>query len=304
MILLNLRKPVIPASLRSVVSHARQDVLWRTHPTGKRSALALESLRRAYSGRCFIMGNGPSLNSTPLERLDGEYVWGQNKCYLLFDRIDWRPQFHIAIDSLVIPDIAGEIASMAAANPAMQIFLPFRYFCNGTVQDAPNIVWFRERQIEPQKTDGYFSRDAASFVRGANTVTISALQMAAHLGFNPIYLIGCDTNYQPIPVEARGEAKDVGTGETIAGFELISLTDNDVNHFDASYFGKGAAWHAPNVAGMLHGYERARQAGADLGIEILNATVGGQLEVFPRADIHEVLSVTQEPTNDWKTKAS
>jgi hypothetical protein len=59
--------------------------------------------------RIFLMGNGPSLRQMQLEKLKNEYVFGFNKCYLLYDSVSWRPQFYTSVDSLVVPDIADEI---------------------------------------------------------------------------------------------------------------------------------------------------------------------------------------------------
>ena len=48
----------------------------------------LESLGGNYSGqRCFIMGNGPSLNKMDLNLFKGEFVWASNKAYLALSGI-------------------------------------------------------------------------------------------------------------------------------------------------------------------------------------------------------------------------
>jgi hypothetical protein len=142
-----------------------------------------------------------------------------------------------------------------------------------------------------QGAEGYFSLDVPTLVRTPNTVTITALQLAVHMGFDPIYLIGCDTTYTiPDEVETSGEAVDPGTGERIEGYEITSKCDNDPNHFDSSYFGAGSKWHAPNVRGMIYGYKQSKIMCDRAGVQVYNATVGGALEVFPRVDIHRLLA--------------
>lgn len=82
----------------------------RRDPMLQNSMHQLRTLQGQYAGQCcFLMGNGPSLNQTNLYQLAGEYVWGVNRCYLLFDRIDWRPAFYVAIDTRLVPDIAPEL---------------------------------------------------------------------------------------------------------------------------------------------------------------------------------------------------
>ena len=245
----------------------------------------LERLRGFYRGqRCFVMGNGPSLNDTPLNLLEGEYVWGFNRCHLLFDRIAWRPAFYTSVDDRVVPDTAPEINRLVGDLPDTLFFFPKAFGLHGLIKPAHNVLWFEQRMMDPSRgARGYFSLDPTDFLRTPNTVTITALQLAVYMGFDPIYLIGCDTSYTvPDDVIAEGAGRDPGTGEKIEGYNLTSLRDNDPNHFDPTYFGKGAKWHAPNVNGMLYGYRCAKEICDVEGVRVFNATVGGQLEIFPR----------------------
>ena len=222
------------------------------------------------------MGNGPSLNQMDLGLLAGESVWGANRCYLLFERIDWRPAFYVSVDKRVVPDIAQEIAALFRELTQTLFFFPVEFRERGLLPSAPNVYWYREVDIdETDLPDGTFSRDAAQFVTTVRTVTVAAMQLAAFLGFNPIYLIGCDTSYS-IPSTARSEGD--------SGEKLVSTEDDDPNHFDPSYFGKGRKWHNPHVERMIFHYEQARKVCDAMGVEVYNATVGGKLEVFPRVD--------------------
>ena len=64
-------------------------------PCPRRDVRRLRSLHNIHRGkRIFIIGNGPSLNRTPLEKLEGEFTFGVNRIYMLFDRIKWRPTFY------------------------------------------------------------------------------------------------------------------------------------------------------------------------------------------------------------------
>ena len=48
----------------------------------------LASLKGKYKGeRVFIIGNGPSLNKTPLDKLDGEFTFAMNRFYLMYDQL-------------------------------------------------------------------------------------------------------------------------------------------------------------------------------------------------------------------------
>ncbi len=251
--------------------------------TVRTRASRLRQLKGAYQGqRGFIMGNGPSLNKMDLSLLGQEAVWGSNRCYLLFDRIAWRPKFYIAIDKLVVPDNREQINALPGELTATKFFYPVEFRARGILNSHPNVYWFDEKPINinmARLPAGTFSTDAARRVYAAFTVTVAALQMAVYLGFNPIYLIGCDTSYAKaasVQVEAGNQERLVATG------------DDDPNHFDPRYFGQGKKFHEPHVARMIFHYHETRLVCESLGVQIFNATVGGSLEEFPRVNYNDL----------------
>ena len=101
-------------------------------PTARKIGKRLNSLQGSYSGqRCFIMGNGPSLNRMDLSLFENDLIWGSNKCYLLFDRISWRPSFYVGIDKQVIPDIKVEISELTRNLYDSRFFFPFDFYLSG-----------------------------------------------------------------------------------------------------------------------------------------------------------------------------
>ncbi|MCZ7627098.1 MAG: hypothetical protein M5R38_16200 [Candidatus Methylomirabilis sp.] len=128
-----------------------------------------------------------------------------------------------------------------------------------------------------------FSLEAHNYVIQPYTVTVTALQLAYFLGFEPIYLIGCDTNYV-VPNTVFKEGEETEHGKMF----FTSTADDDSNHFSPDYFGKGRKWHNPQVANMIWHYQMAHEALSIAGRHIYNATVGGKLEVFPRIDFNEL----------------
>lgn len=284
-------RSAITVPIRRAVFLSRRDKsprpLWslihaRTFDSNVRHmAERLESLKNRYTGeRCFIMGNGPSLNLMDLELFSQDYVWGLNKCFLLYDRISWRPHFYTAVDSRVVPDIAVEISEEIEKLKDNTFFFPVNFREQGLLPSAQNVFWYLEVTADDSKLpEGMFSSKVASWVSSVGTVTIAALQLAVHLGFNPIYLVGCDTSYQ-LPTTVHFE-----NGKS---YNLISTEDDDLNHFDPAYFGKGSKWHQPRVENMIFHYQQAKAACDFLGVAVFNATVGGKLEVFPRVRYEEL----------------
>jgi hypothetical protein len=248
--------------------------------------LRLSNLKNRYYGkRCFIMGNGPSLNKMNLNFLQDEFVWGSNRCYLLYNKINWRHSFYCAVDTRVVPDNAEEINSLISTQIETLFFFPLRFRKQNIIRSAKNVCWYNEFDIpdldrnEKISICDVFTHDASERVASVTTVTIAALQLAVHLGFNPIYLIGCDTSYK-IPSTINYENDDP--------YLLISTKDDDENHFDSTYFGKKSKWHSPNPELMIKHYEYAKKYCDSQKIHVINATLGGDLETFPRVDYYSL----------------
>jgi hypothetical protein len=246
---------------------------WGPLPCNQHEVKRLQSLHNKYKGnRIFVMGNGPSLNQTPLEKLANEYTFGVNRIYLLFDRISWRPSFYTALDWRVTPDTAHDILTLRD----MTFFFPQRFW--GMLRTGEDVYWYYSQSCS-------FSHDASKGVCGTGSITGTAIQLAYYMGFDPIYLIGVDTTYK-VHQTVKQEGKDTfGTGVKLY---LESTKDDDPNHFDPRYFGQGSKWHDPNVAAMIQGFQHCKEATESQGRKIYNATVGGQLEVFERVDIHSL----------------
>lgn len=240
--------------------------------------------------RCFVMGNGPSLNKTNLKLLDEETVFGCNSIFLLFDKISWRPKYYTCVDARVLPDRALDIENMLQQNPQMTSFFPVKI----SQHDGQKLSTYTRTLIAPDRGRFYFqerhnsvsedpfsmfSNDINAYVVQPFTVAITMLQLAAYMGFKEIYLIGCDTDYKiPADVE-QDQANRLG---------LISTQDTDPNHFDPRYFGQGRKWHTPQTHKMIEHHKFAKQACERLGVRVFNATVGGKLEVYPRVKFDDL----------------
>ena len=229
---------------------------------GRGNAQRLRNLANRYRGRrCFVMGNGPTLLKCDLKPLAGEISIASNAHYLIWNQLDWVPTFLTVEDVLVAEDRAAQIRALGGITKLFPFDLR-KFF--GTA-DLHTIYAHFDRRYRrfPQ-----FSFDFARIAYWGGTVSFFNLQLAAYLGCNPIVLIGFDHSYQ-VPVD---QIRD----------HVIVSEQEDVNHIHPDYFGPGYRWHDPNVARMEAAYRCARRELSAAGIEVLNATVGGQLEVFDR----------------------
>lgn len=252
------------------------------------SANALTDFRDRHKGkRCFVIGNGPSLNQMNLNALGDDITFVSNSFHLLFDQISWRPNYYACIDSAVLPDSADNFSCLIPELPETSFFFPdwlgdddidrIKWDSSSFLPASSNVCYFDEKS--PPSNAQPCSSSLSSYLNRVPTVTGALLQLAVLMGCSPVYLIGCDTVYS-VPKDAQ-LIKPLRPG----GTERIMLSnDSDPNHFAASYFGEGKIWHQPQADVMLDFYERFRAQVDPNGERIFNSTIGGALEAFPRVD--------------------
>ena len=249
-------------------------------------------------GRCWIVGNGPSLRQMDLSLFRDEIVFASNAIFLLFPEIAWRPRYYSCVDTRVLPDIANEIAKMLKEHPQIIAFFPEelpQYDGTGCVLKTssllptlPNIHFFQQKpMVRKNLPSSAFTIGSGRILCSPKTVTVGLMQLAVIMGFSEIYLIGCDTAYTiPATVVQSGGLVNGTPGERLL---LTSTADDDPNHFTSNYFGVGKKWHHPKVDQIIKHYSLAKDVLDSAGVAVFNATVGGKLDVFPRIDYREVL---------------
>ncbi len=236
----------------------------------------LKSFQNKYKGkRCFIVGNGPSLNKLDLSKLDNEYRFAVNGIFYKTKEVGYKPTFYMVEDSHVINDNLEEINKF---QPQIHRFFPTEY--KNKLTDHTNTSFFTmNRGFYETKSPNFriprFSTDFAEKGYCGQSVTVLNLQLAFYMGFSEVYLIGMDFSYV-IPESAK-----------VTGLSIES-TEDDENHFHPDYFGKGKKWHDPQLEQVLKNYEMAKMVYKWDGRKIMNATVGGNLNLFDRVDYNSL----------------
>ncbi len=235
---------------------------------GSTGRMTLEMLANKYAGRrAFIIGNGPSLNKLDMTKLKDEITFGVNNIFYNFETMGFKPTFYIVEDRLIAQDRANEINELAGV---IKIF--GEYTKKYKFQDKDDVIWANVIvDYEKYPDFPHFSENTATCLWVGGTVSYLCMQLAYHMGFDEVFLIGFDHNYI-IPSDAT--VKDC----------VITSASDDPNHFHPEYFGKGKRWHDPCLDRMELAYRRAKQVFEQNGRKIYNATIGGKLEIFPRVD--------------------
>lgn len=230
------------------------------HGESRRRLQALHDRHRGQ--RCFIIGNGPSLKETNLGLLRDEFTFGLNRIYLAFEELGFKTSCLVSINRLVLEQSARELGSV----PIPKFFgtQAARYIS----ADAEDVTYLRST-ARPG-----FSRDPVrNGVWEGATVTFVALQLAHWFGFTRVVLVGVDHSFS-----VKGPAHQVVTSE-----------GPDADHFHPDYFGAGYRWQLPDYETSEFAYQTARDAFEADGREVLDATVGGKLTIFPKATLEDLL---------------
>lgn len=246
---------------------------WRD-PLYRRSRNQLKELKDKHKGqRCFIIGNGSSLRQMDLTLLKNEFTFGLNRIYLLFDSMGFATTYYVAVNGYVIEQCAGDIDKLKCTKFIRRDYA--RYL--GSHEDT---ILIRSR------SGPRFCRDvAAQGVWEGSTVTYVAMQIAYHMGFSEVILIGVDHHFTAV---GSPHAVEVSPGP-------------DANHFDPNYFGKGFKWQYPDLKTSEEAYELARQAYEGAGRRVVDATAGGRLTVFPKAAFEDVINGKARPAGSRRT---
>lgn len=231
------------------------------HPWRRDSIKKLTALRNTHPGeRCFIIGNGPSLRNTDLNLLKNEFTIGMNRIYLNFPGMGYKTSMLLTVNDLVIEQCAEDIRSLP-----IPTFVSWRG--RKWIQPAENLHYLYTSYELP-----VFNGNAAGRLWEGATVTYVAMQLAFHLGFKQVILIGVDHSFT---TQGKPNTTVVSGGD-------------DPNHFNPSYFGKGFRWQLPDLETSEIAYAMAKEAYLKAGREIIDATVNGKLTVFPKVAYQEL----------------
>ena len=263
-------KSKLPAPLANLYRNVRDHITVaseypsaRFHPWRIDSIRKLEKLRNSHQGeRCVIIGNGPSLKQTDLSKLRGTFTFGMNRFYMAFPDLGFPTSVLLTVNDLVIEQCAGDLRQLS-----IPTFVSWR--SRDKIDPAPNLHYLYTSYILPG-----FNGDATGRLWEGATVTFVAMQLAYFMGFKQVILIGVDHNFT---TQGKPNTTVISTGD-------------DPNHFHPGYFGQGFRWQLPDLETSEIAYQLAKEAYQKDGREILDATIGGKLTIFPKVNFDTLLA--------------
>ena len=226
--------------------------------------------------RCFVVGNGPSINQQDLTKLKNEHVFVCNHFYF-HNQIDViKPIFYSMVEPIILNDIFREkffpktmerINSYASLNPNAIFFFNIQYknyIENNNLFLKNKIYYFLFSGSISNRMNLKMSKPNPS----GKGVIYFMLAMARYLGFKTIYIIGCDWDHILDGYEKHFYSEDLTFQKKISKLEYTRILYEDLVRLDIfyRYFQKE-------------------------GIQIFNAGIGGMIDTFPRIDYDSLFKI-------------
>ena len=193
--------------------------------------------------------------------MEDEYTFGMNRIYLMEKQNGFQPTYLACIDRksqlLQFTDDFNNQTNISF----------YEWNLRHLFDKKENFVFIKGK-FSPK-----FSKNPVIDRLGnGKTVTYACLQLAYYMGFKEVYLIGKDHSYST--------SEKAGTG--------IESTGKENNHFIKGYYKKGQNWDAPDYKSEEYAYKLTREAFEENGRIIMDATIGGNLNVFEKIDFNKI----------------
>jgi len=252
---------VTPGRLLQAISRRVVDqsvrLEWALGAEAKRNRERLLKLKDSFPGEtAIVICNGPSLNATDMSIVKSYKSIAMNRSYLMYEEWGFTPTFFTSINHLVLDQFADDIRALN-----MMKFVDFTH--RDAFPEENGFCYFR---IPPSLSDA-FQTDLTKPMASGGTVTYVSLQLAYYLGFTKVIIIGMDHRFSAVGIPNVAETR---------------TEENDRDHVHPNYFPKGMKWQLPDLHRSELAYREARKAFERDGRRIIDATVGGACEVFPK----------------------
>jgi len=253
------------------------------------------ALRHLRDGkRCFIIGNGPSVKQQDLVKLKNEETFVVNSFWHHPQYRDIQPKYYFVIDSENFPTQEGDdnawSQDLIARNDAIQacptklcfhvMGKPFierrRLYEKNQIYYLAFHGWFRENLT--------FNIELDKVLPNVKNVIIACIIAAAYMGFEEIYLLGCEHDFLAYPSNRHYEGF-----KHFYETKQFDLSDKDeVRHYALA--AHSYERHIDNVKILFRNYRLlARKLSlTHPRLRIFNATPNSFLDVFPMIDFNDI----------------
>lgn len=233
--------------------------------------------------RCFVVGNGPSLNQIDMTLLKDEVTFGSNRVFLGFEKWGYEFTYWGIEDRLQVEEYLGEYQD--GLSDSITKFVPFDY---AEYARFENVTYFplmygNGRVFPDGVSFPAFSHRPGMLYHGF-TITYSLIELAALMGFREIYLIGVDHNYG-LGAKKLSMTRSGGDNNTWSAADAGVAT-----HFDTRYTTQDKKFVKPRPVNAEVAYACSRQWCDIQGVKIRNATPGSHLDVYDKVQFESLFA--------------
>ncbi|MEW6111141.1 MAG: hypothetical protein AB1664_03350 [Thermodesulfobacteriota bacterium] len=238
-----------------------------------------QALFNRHAGQqCFILATGPSIRSQDLTILQGEICIGLSNFFVHPDFAAIQPAYYCSVghhDPLPMDGWTAWLAELASATKGSTLF----FGLGERVRIRANSLYDQDRvyfvQLEESGDSISMRRpDLTRPIPMPQSVTIMALSIALYMGFQRIYLLGCDHDWLLHLGESSHFYEEREHAVVRAGYDEWSGLD-----LEQVCFSHVVLWRQ---------YKALKAIAASLGAEIFNATPSGLLDIFPRVRLESL----------------
>lgn len=231
------------------------------------------ALKDKYAGNwIWMVGSGPSLDWTDLNLIAGRHSFGINAIGGIYEKYTWRPSFFWLSTGQIMDDPYWERVKLTL-DLGLPTFINNRMMTmHDWVPWNDQIIWLEALHCtaeKPEPQDEWWNPDTLphGYVSNFGTSMFGASQIAAYMGFVGMIFVGCDMGYK--------------------GWEPGT---KDVNHFGDDYesgkFEQPDVFHLQENPRRIKSHEIMQRQARARGIQMYNATIGGELRVYSRINYH------------------
>jgi hypothetical protein len=200
-----LKKWLIPPEMWNHAYKWKGEFASRLHGEILKSNLQLKNSHKGE--RCFIIGNGPSLKYVDLKMLKNEFTFVTNSFVLHKEYARIHPKCYCMIDQAQFKDTPATRAHSKDLNKKLQrdtiLIVPIEakaFFQRMKLFDGYNICYLLQQGIFKENLN--FNIDITKALPNMINVMLACIITANYMGFEEIYLLGCDHNWLSTPNQA------------------------------------------------------------------------------------------------------
>lgn len=229
--------------------------------------------RHRNQGRCFVIGNGPSLKTQDIRPLANETVITANSFFQHPDHRTVAPAYYCVGDGDFVADLPNSVAWLRELENAMpqanlfvlpiarSTFAKHGLFRNHRVYHIDHVRMARD-------ASGVKIDLTQPLNVGHSTGTGFAIPLALYLGFREVYLIGFDANW--LADIHNGALHFYETNKYFPQFDRTATDGLDMeNQLRTAHL-------------EFKSHRLLRDKAVLMGVKIINATNGGWLDMYPR----------------------